>query len=160
MTVAGIISSLKQLTTKKGDPMVFLRLDDVTGGAEVVVFSSVYAPSRELLEVDRIVVVKGRVDHKQEGEMKLLALEVDRVRGGRGAQGGAAQGRRAPRKAGVVRELAALVGEFPGEAPVDRRRSRRRTGPRRSQFGPEYRVAPEPDFFAEVKALLGEAAIA
>jgi hypothetical protein len=26
-------------------------------------------------------------------------------------------------------------------------------------FGPDYRVRPEPDFFAEVKSLLGEAAI-
>src|SRR3954469_14332261 len=43
VSVAGIISSMRQLTTKKGDPMVFVRLDDVTGGAEVVVFSSVYA---------------------------------------------------------------------------------------------------------------------
>ena len=27
------------------------------------------------------------------------------------------------------------------------------------EFGPEYRVRPVPDFFAEVKALLGEAAV-
>jgi hypothetical protein len=27
-------------------------------------------------------------------------------------------------------------------------------------LGPEYRVKPEPDFFAEVKSLLGEAAVA
>src|SRR6185503_14801494 len=32
VTVGGIVSSVKQLTTKKGEPMVFLRLDDVTGG--------------------------------------------------------------------------------------------------------------------------------
>ena len=32
VTVAGIVSAIKQLTTKKGDPMVFLRLDDVVGG--------------------------------------------------------------------------------------------------------------------------------
>src|SRR5213078_4258044 len=73
---AGIVSAVKQLTTRKGDPMVFLRVDDLTGGAEVVVFNSVYAASRELLETDRILVVKGRVDHKQEGETKLIAIEV------------------------------------------------------------------------------------
>ena len=28
------------------------------------------------------------------------------------------------------------------------------------ELGPDYRVKPEPDFFAEVKALLGEAAVA
>ena len=35
VTVGGIVGAIKQLTTKKGDPMVFMRLDDVTGGAEV-----------------------------------------------------------------------------------------------------------------------------
>src|SRR5881227_1298494 len=34
VTVAGIVSALKQLTTKKGDPMVFMRLDDVLGSCE------------------------------------------------------------------------------------------------------------------------------
>src|SRR5207302_6009001 len=76
LTVGGIVSAVKQLTTKKGEPMVFLRLDDFTGGAEVVVFNSVYAAARELCETDRILVIKGRVDHKQEGETKLIAMEV------------------------------------------------------------------------------------
>src|SRR5439155_447956 len=76
VTVGGIVSVVKHLTTKKGEPMVFMRLDDVTGGAEVVVFNSVYAHSRELCTTDRVLVVKGRVEHKQEGETKLLAMEV------------------------------------------------------------------------------------
>ena len=98
--------------------MVFMRLDDVTGGAEVVVFNSVYAAARELIEADRVLVVKGRVDHKQEGETKLLAIEVSafeaiperrevRLR---------VDAQRAP--AGVIRELASLIRDFPGEAPV------------------------------------------
>src|SRR5262249_36790179 len=43
VTVGGIVSDVKPLTTKKGEPMVFMRLDDVTGGAEIVVFNSTYA---------------------------------------------------------------------------------------------------------------------
>src|SRR5437764_9988379 len=76
VTVGGMVGAIKQLTTKKGEPMVFLRLDDTTGGAEVVVFNSVYAAARELCVADRILVVKGRVDHKQEGETKLIAMDV------------------------------------------------------------------------------------
>jgi DNA polymerase III subunit alpha len=158
VTVAGIVSALKQLTTKKGDPMVFLRLDDVVGSAEVVVFNSVYAASRELLVPDAVLVVKARVDHK-EGETKLIALEVTAFE--------ATPERREVRlkldarqaRAGIIRELAAVVRDFPGEAPVvvDLETSE---GPRTLQFGSDYRVKPEPDFFAEVKALLGEAAVA
>jgi DNA polymerase-3 subunit alpha len=158
VTVAGIVSALKQLTTKKGEPMVFMRLDDVLGSAEVVIFNSVYAEARELLMPDAVLVVKARVDHK-EGESKLIALEVTAFE--------AAPERREVRlkldarraRAGIIRELAAVVRDFPGDAPVvvDLVTSE---GPRTFQFGTDYRVKPEPDFFAEVKALLGEAAVA
>ena len=158
VTVAGIVSGLKQLTTKKGDPMVFMRLDDVLGSAEVVVFNSVYAAARELLVVDSVLVVKARIDHK-EGETKLIALEVSSFE--------AVPERREVRlrldarkaRAGIIRELAALVKDFPGEAPVvvDLVTS---DGPRVFQLGSEFRVQPVPDFFAEAKALLGEAAVA
>src|SRR5690349_22389246 len=158
VTVAGIVSAIKQLTTKKGDPMVFLRLDDVVGSAEAVVFNSVYAAARELLVPDAVLVIKARVDHK-EGESKLIALEVTAFE--------ATPERREVRlkldarraRAGIIRELAAVVRDFPGEAPVvvDLETSE---GPRTLQLGSDYRVKPEPDSFAEVKALLGEAAVA
>ena len=156
--MAGIVSALKQLTTKKGEPMVFMRLDDVLGSAEVVVFNSVYAASRELLLADAVLVVKARIDHK-EGETKLIALEVTAFE--------ATPERKEVRlkldarqaRAGLIRELATVVKDFPGEAPVvlDLVTSE---GPRTFQFGSDYKVKPEPDFFAEVKALLGEAAVA
>ena len=44
--VGGIVSSLKQMTTKKGDPMVFAGLEDVTGSCEVVAFNSVVRSRR------------------------------------------------------------------------------------------------------------------
>ena len=158
VTVAGIVSALKQLTTKKGEPMVFMRLDDVLGSAEVVVFNSVYAAARELLLVDAVLVVKARIDHK-EGETKLIALEVTAFEATpeRKEVRLKLDARRA--RAGLIRELAAVVKDFPGEAPVilDLVTSE---GPRTFQFGSDYKVKPEPDFFAEVKALLGEAAVA
>jgi DNA polymerase III subunit alpha len=158
LTIAGIVSTLKQLTTKKGDPMVFARLDDLTGSAEVVVFNSVYAASRELLEADRILVVKGRVDHKQEGETKLIAIEVEEFEISRpaGEVRLKVDARRAP--AGIVRDLSHVVKDFPGDAKVVLA-VETSDGLKTLELGPGYRVAPVPDFYAEVKALLGEAAV-
>ncbi|HEY5479059.1 MAG TPA: DNA polymerase III subunit alpha [Gaiellaceae bacterium] len=157
VTVGGIVGHVRQLTTKKGDPMAFMRLDDVSGGAEVVVFNSVYAQTRELCSSDQVLIVKGRIDHK-EGESKLLAMELKafesvperrevRLR---------VDARRAP--AGIVSELAALVRDFPGDSPVllDVETSE---GARQLRLGPAYKVKPSGDFFAEVKALLGEAGV-
>ena len=157
VTVGGIVSSIKQLTTKKGDAMVFLRLDDLSGSAEAVVFSSLYATMRELCVPDRVLILKGRVDHK-EGESKLIAIEVTEF-----ATYVAptevhlkVDARKAP--AGVLRELGHVVRDYPGEAKVVLALDTSE-GPRTLEFGPEYRVAPVPDFYAEVKALLGEAAV-
>jgi len=157
VTVGGIVGAVKELTTKKGEPMVFLRLDDVTGGAEVVVFASVYAQSRELCAEDRILVVKGRIDRK-EGETKLLALEV--------APFEAVAEKREVRlkidatvaRPGTIRELASVIKDFPGESPVYIE-CVASTGDQVYRLGSGFNVRPEPDFFAEVKALLGPAAL-
>ena len=159
VVVGGIVSSLKQLTTKKGEPMVFAGLEDVTGSCEVVAFNSVYQQARDLLLLDRVLIVRGRIDHKQQGETKLVALEVTAFEATpeRKEVRLKVDARIAP--AGMIRELASLVKDFPGEAPVyvDLVTS---MGSKLLELGPNYRVKPVPDFFAEVKALLGEAAVA
>jgi DNA polymerase-3 subunit alpha len=156
--VGGMVAAQRTTMTKKGDPMAFVQLEDVTGSIEVVVFNSTYAAARDLLVSDAVLVVKGRVDHKQQGETKLVALEVVPFE--------ATPERREVRlkvdaraaRAGVIRELAGVVRDFPGEAPVyvDLVTS---VGPKLLELGPEYRVDPQPDFFAEVRHLLGEAAV-
>jgi len=156
VVVGGIVAAVKQLTTKKGEPMVFVGLEDVTGAVEVVAFNSVYALARELIVQDRVLVVKGRVDHKQQGETKLIALEITPFE--------AVPERREVRlkvdarvaPAGLIRELADVVGRYPGEAPVYVE-AVTSFGPKLLELGPK--VQPVPDFFAEAKALLGEAAV-
>jgi DNA polymerase-3 subunit alpha len=149
---------VRTTTTKKGEPMAFVQLEDVTGSVEVVVFNSTYAAARELLVEDIVLVVKGRIDHKQQGETKLVALEVTRFEATpeRREVRLKVDARSAP--AGVIRELAGLVRDFPGEAPVyvDLVTS---LGPKLLELGPEYRVDPQPDFFASVRHLLGAAAV-
>jgi hypothetical protein len=65
--------------------------------------------------------------------------------------------RQAP--AGLIRELASLVRDFPGDAPVYVSLETS-LGERTLALGPDHRVKPEADFFAEARALLGEAALA
>src|SRR5438552_16576027 len=96
--------------------MVFVRLDDVIGSAECVVFNSVYASSHELLVPDAILVVKARIDHK-EGETTLIALEVSSFEATPERREALLRSDAFRRKAGLIRQLAALVGEYPGEAP-------------------------------------------
>jgi DNA polymerase III subunit alpha len=77
VTVGGMISECKRIRTKKGDPMMFATLDDLEGQVEMLVFNSAYAANENKVAVDRIVLVRGRVDHKEAGETKLVAQEVE-----------------------------------------------------------------------------------
>jgi DNA polymerase-3 subunit alpha len=157
VTVGGIVAGHKQMTTKRGEPMVFLTLDDVVGSVEVYVFNSVYAQSHQNLVTDRVLVVKGRVDHK-EGETKLIAIEVTPFEATpeRTAVHLKLDARTA--RAGVIRELAGVLRDFPGDAAVFVA-MQTSGGPKTYEFGPQYKVRPVPDFYAEVKALLGESAV-
>ena len=158
VTVGGIVSAVKQLTTKKGEPMVFLTLDDPTGGGEVVVFNSTYANARDLCVADRILVIKGRIDHKQQGETKLIALEVaafeavavrTEVRFKLDARAA---------RAGIIRELAELVKEYPGESPVYVSLETS-LGPKTLALGPQHRVAIDSDFLTDARMRLGVEAL-
>ena len=57
--------------------MMFATLDDLEGQVELLVFNSAYAANADKVDVDKIVIVRGRVDHKEAGETKLVAQEVE-----------------------------------------------------------------------------------
>jgi DNA polymerase III subunit alpha len=158
VTVGGIVAGLRHMTTKRGDAMVFLRMEDVTGGVETVVFNSTYENARELCVSDRVLIVKGRIDRK-EGETKLVALEISAFEAVPEMREVRLKIDATQARAGMIKELAALIRDFPGESPVyaDLITSQ---GRKVYAFGPQFRVKPAPDFYAEVKMLLGESAVA
>ena len=75
-TVGGLIIEAKALRTKKGDPMMFATLDDMSGTVEMLIFNSDYAAGENKLEVDQVAIVKGRIDHKNRGETKLVVQNL------------------------------------------------------------------------------------
>jgi DNA polymerase-3 subunit alpha len=77
VTVGGMIAECKRIRTKKGDPMMFATLDDLEGQVELLVFNSAFEANADKVDVDKIVIVRGRVDHKEAGETKLVAQEVE-----------------------------------------------------------------------------------
>jgi hypothetical protein len=59
----------------------------------------------------------------------------------------------------MIRELADVLERYPGEARV-LLALETSAGPHTYEFGSRFNVRPEPDFYAEVRSLLGEAAVA
>jgi len=75
-TIGGIVTALRLLKTKKGDRMATFVLEDLEGGAEVLVFPEAYKKAAARLADDVIVLVKGRAEALDEGRFRLLASDV------------------------------------------------------------------------------------
>ena len=73
--LAGMVAGLKELTTKKGDRMAFVTLEDLSGFAELVIFPEVYRASMDLIKGDDPLLVTGNVKIEEESA-KILASEV------------------------------------------------------------------------------------
>ncbi|MBM4066471.1 MAG: DNA polymerase III subunit alpha [Planctomycetes bacterium] len=61
VVMGGIITNLKQSTTKRGDPMMYITLEDMKGAAECLAFSKEIKAYQPLLNADEIIFVKGQV---------------------------------------------------------------------------------------------------
>jgi DNA polymerase III subunit alpha len=78
VTVGGIVTECKKIRTKSGSQMMFATLDDVEGQVEMLVFKADQAESAQVIVPDAIVLVRGRLDHKDRGETKLVVQEAER----------------------------------------------------------------------------------
>jgi DNA polymerase-3 subunit alpha len=76
--VGGLATSVRVNTTRKGDNMAMLQLDDTRGLAEVIVFPRVFASCAECVREDAVLKVKGRVERK-EGIPRIVAMEMEEL---------------------------------------------------------------------------------
>ena len=78
VTCAGIITSVKRVTDRKGRPFAFLTMEDEVGSIEVIAFSNTFDKFMNLLVADNIVVVDGVTDSRS-GSVKIIANSFDRI---------------------------------------------------------------------------------
>jgi DNA polymerase-3 subunit alpha len=168
VTVGGMISEAKRIRTKKGDMMMFATLDDLEAQVETIVFNSALESAGPKLEVDRMVILRARVDHKDQGETKLVVQEVEafeptpeEVEEARVAALNAPPPvtRRvvipiaASVSAGFLEELKDAVAHHPGDHELELQ-----VGERRLVLGDDFRVSPQ--FRADIQDLLVAAEVA
>src|ERR1700709_344402 len=96
MPVGGIVTECKKIRTKSGSQMMFATLDDVEGQVEMLVFKADESENAAVIEPDSIVVVRGRLDHKDRGETKLVVQEAERFEPDAAEIAAAPAGARAP----------------------------------------------------------------
>jgi DNA polymerase-3 subunit alpha len=176
VTVGGIIAQAKKLKTKSGTTMMFATLDDLEAAVEIVVFEKVLNEHGEALAVDEIVVLRGRVDHKEAGKTCVIVQsvepfkptqdEIEKARVEITARALAAapvplrisaDAARLP--ASVIDDLKHILGSFPGESEFVLE-LKTTVGAKALRFGKEFRVAATPTLRAELEHILGPAVLA
>lgn len=76
LTVCGIITKIVKKTTKNGDPMAFMTIEDRMGEIETVVFPGICQKVADLLIRDNAVAVVGEISLKDDDPPKLIAREI------------------------------------------------------------------------------------
>lgn len=74
ITCGGLVEEVKEILTKKGGRMAFIRLVDFTDSIELVAFSDVYQKYKEILTVDNCIAVRGRVSFR--GDDPSIVIEA------------------------------------------------------------------------------------
>lgn len=72
--IAGIVNSIKKITTKNNQPMLFVEIEDMDGKIEVIVFPKLLEKNPTSWQMDMPTVIKGKVNDK-DGTLKILADE-------------------------------------------------------------------------------------
>jgi DNA polymerase-3 subunit alpha len=159
IVLAGILSSVLRRVNKAGVPWASAVLEDLEGSVEVLFFPQTYAQVAVNVAEDAIVVVKGRVD-RREDVAKLIASDLsvpDLSEGPRGPVVVSLQAARCTPP--VVERLKEVLATHPGTTEVQLQlvNGDRRTALR---VADGFRVAATPALMGDLKALLGPTCLA
>jgi len=158
VTLAGILSGVQRKVTRQGNPWAAATLEDLEGAIEVLFFPTTYQACFSLLVEDAIVLVRGRLDRREEAP-KLVAMEVSTpdlpAVGGGPFVVSIHEARCVPP---VIDRLREVLKAHPGSLEV---RLRVRSGARTTvmRLEDKLRVRPSPSLVADLKQLLGPACV-
>ena len=75
VVLAGVINNFKRKSTKNGNLMAFITLEDLEGTVEIIAFPKVFEKCKEIIKKDEIVIIEGRLD-VTEGKKKIIAEKI------------------------------------------------------------------------------------
>ncbi len=173
VTVGGIVTTCKKVRTKSGSQLLFGTLDDIEGQIEMLVFKAEESGSAAAITPDAVVLVRGRLDHKEGGESKLVVQEAQRFEPGSDEIARATAIANAPtaplkltidaamlKNPALVEELKAVFEHHKGEADVHLAIHSASGQPRNIRLGKDYRVRNSSGLRAELGHVLGADALA
>jgi DNA polymerase-3 subunit alpha len=153
-SIGGVVTELKRQYTRKGELMARFVLEDLEAAMEIFVFPRVMAEYGAMLANDAVVVVRGRLDLRDETP-KVVCMELRRPELG----GAERQELRISLPLGQltdekVERLRGVLLEHPGSSPV-----LLHVGSKVIRLPPEFNVDSRNGLVGLLKTLLGANAI-
>ncbi|MBT4937336.1 DNA polymerase III subunit alpha, partial [Candidatus Peregrinibacteria bacterium] len=75
ITIFALIKEAKEITTKKGDLMSFMTLEDLTGTIEAIVFPKTYKDIKEMIQSGQLAEVTGKTDERN-GNTQIICETI------------------------------------------------------------------------------------
>ena len=160
VTIGGIISGIQRKITKQGRSWAIVTVEDLEGAVDAMFFPASYEQYAAHLAEDTVVVVKGRLDKREEAPRvmasELATLDINEVRDDTPIVIGMSTERVTPE---LVAQLRDVLNTHPGPSEVHLRLQ----GAGRTtivRLDGNLRVASSPALLGDLKALLGPACVA
>ncbi len=155
--ICGVINSIKVTTTKKGNRMAYVQLEDLQGLAEVIVFPELFQNCSEFLNADTVIQATGTVDHMDTGaRLKATKLEPLRDLQTRTVKRVVVRLVETPETWGKLPKLQEVLHRHPGPAPVAFHFHLDSQVQAESAPLPNVSVLPSSDLVYEVEQILGK----
>ena len=78
VTIAGIIENVRQVVTKNNERMAFIKIADLTGSIEAVIFPSIFKDFIETIVPEKCIALSGKVS-KRDGEKSIIIEAVKEI---------------------------------------------------------------------------------
>ena len=78
VSIGGMVHGIKKITTKSGEPMLFVTMEDLSGSTEILVFPKILARNPAPWQTEKMLIVRGRVSDK-DGTPKILCEEAKEI---------------------------------------------------------------------------------
>jgi DNA polymerase-3 subunit alpha len=156
--VAGLLTEVERRTSKAGSLYARVTLEDFTGEITIMFMGRTYVEFGDLLMTDSVIAVKGRINRRDDGvTLHAHSLNVPQINATEPSSSLTLLVAESRATTDTLQAIKGVLDRHPGETEVRLRLTRAGTA---RVFELPYRIRVTPDFYGEIKTLLGPSCVA
>ena len=156
--VAGLLTEVERRTSKAGSLYARVTLEDFTGEITIMFMGRTFLEFGDLLMTDSVVAIKGRINRRDDGAtVHAHSLSVPQINTSEPSSSLTLLVSETRATTDTLQAIKGVLNRHPGETEVRLRLTRDGTA---RIFELPYRIRVTPDFYGEIKTLLGPTCVA